>query len=96
MLGVNGAVIRVDEVVVQEHLVPRGDKVDVDIICDLQVTIHSKESGESTVDRVVEGNSVKTVTGGVTQEVLVLSRCQVGGTEEVGRALGWGTSTPAA
>ena len=43
----------VEEVIVRKHLIPRGDEVDINIVGDLQVTIHAEETSESTVKRAL-------------------------------------------
>lgn len=48
----------IEEIVVDEHLIPGGDKVDVDVIGDLKVSIHAKETGERTIDGIVEGDTI--------------------------------------
>jgi len=59
--GVDLAGVRVDEIVLHEHLVPRADEVDRDIVGDLQVAVHSEETLECAVDGVMEGDGVETV-----------------------------------
>lgn len=72
----------VQEVIVDEHLVPRGNEVDVDIVSVGQVAVHSKETGERAVGGVVEGDGVEAVVGLVPKEVLALVGGQVGGDVE--------------
>jgi len=63
---------RVEEVVVDDHLVVGGDEVDVDIVGNGQISVHAEESSESSVDRVVECDSVETVRSEISHEVLLI------------------------
>lgn len=84
----------IDEIVVHKHFVPRADEIRRDVVSDLQVSVHSKETLERSVNRVVERDAVETVVWCVPQEVLVIIGSQVGGSKETGRELG-GSSTAA-
>ena len=77
--------ISVQEVVANKHLIPRGDEVDVNIVCDLEVTVHSKETRERTVDGIVESDTIKTVERRATEEELVVGRREVGCRKETTR-----------
>src|ERR1700755_179034 len=66
------AVFLVQEVVVDEHLVPCGDKVDVYIIGNLKVAIHSKKASQRTIDGVVECDAIESNMLRVTEEELRL------------------------
>lgn len=72
----------VQEVIVDEHLVPRGNEIDVDVVSVGQVAVHSEETGERAVGGVVEGDGVEAVVGLVPKEVLALVGGQVGGDVE--------------
>ncbi len=85
--------LMVEEVVVDENLIPGGDKVDIDIECDLQIAIHAKETGQRAVDRIVKGDCIETDATLIAQEVLVLIGFDYSGFEEAGSALGRSSST---
>ena len=63
---------RVEEIVVDHHLVPCGDEIDVDIVRDLKITVHSQETRKRAVERVVEGDSIKRIQRGVAKEELAV------------------------
>jgi hypothetical protein len=58
----------VHEVVINKHLVPHADEVHVDIVCNLQVTVYAEEVLERAIDKIMEGDGVKTVIGGVSRK----------------------------
>ena len=58
MFWIHYTSVGVYEIIVDEHLVPRSDKVDVDIKGDLQVSIHAKETGQSTVSGIMKGYAI--------------------------------------
>lgn len=82
----------IDEIVIHKHLVPCADEIYGDIIGDLEVSVHSKETLERAVDRVVERDGIKTIIWSVSQEVLIIGGCQICSSKETGRQLG-GSST---
>ena len=92
--GVDLSSERVDEIVINKHLIPRADEIHIDIVCDLQVTVHPEEALERAIDRIVEGDAVETVKGSVSEEVLIIAGSQVGGGKETSGQLRGG-STPA-
>ena len=51
----------VDEIVLHKHLVPCADEIDRNVVGDLQVTVHSEETLERTVDGVMERNRIETI-----------------------------------
>jgi len=85
---------RVDEVIVHKHLVPRTDKIYRDVVGDLEVSAHSEETLECTVDRIMERDAVETAVSRVSQKVLVIGGGDVGGIEETrGQLCGSSTTT---
>jgi hypothetical protein len=58
MLWIDYTSIGVYEIIINEHLIPRSDKIDVDIESDLQISIHAKETGQSAVSRIVKGHAI--------------------------------------
>jgi hypothetical protein len=58
MAWIDHSSLLIEKVIIDEHLVPRHDKVDIDIIGDLQVAIHAQESGEGSIDGVVESHGI--------------------------------------
>jgi len=50
--------IGVYEVIVDEHLVPRSNEIDVDVESDLQISIHAKETGQRTVSGIMKGHAI--------------------------------------
>ena len=77
----------VEEVIVDEHLVPSSDEIGVDIERDLEVTIHAQETRESAIRGVMEGGAIQRVQRPVAKEVLIhVGRC-VGCLEETWRTL---------
>ena len=62
----------VDKVVCSEYHVPRVDKVDRNVVCDLQVTVHTEETRENTIDRIVERDAVQCIDWAVAKEELVV------------------------
>lgn len=80
--------LRVKELVGNDHLVPSGNKVDVDIVSHLQVTVHTKESTEGSIDGVVECCRVKTGDTFLSQEVFPLILGKLNRLSEVGRFQG--------
>lgn len=48
----------IEEIIVDEHLIPGSDKVDIDVICDLKVSIHAKETGERTINGIMESDAI--------------------------------------
>ena len=95
MTGIDLPCERIDEIVIDKHFVPRANKIDIDVVGDLQVPVHSEEALERAVDRIVERDSVETVEPCISQEVLVVTGCQIRGSKVTGRELG-GSSTSAA
>jgi|HubBroStandDraft_3_1064219.scaffolds.fasta_scaffold578067_1 hypothetical protein len=53
-------------IVVDEHLIPRSDKIGVGIISDLKISVHAKETGDGTIGRIVERHAIQTVVGSFT------------------------------
>jgi len=58
MPGIYDTRIRIEEIVVDEHLIPGSDKVDIDVIGDLKVSVHAKETGESTINGIMESDAI--------------------------------------
>jgi hypothetical protein len=40
----------IDEVVADEHLLPSGNKIDVDVIGDVEIAIHAQKAGKRSVN----------------------------------------------
>ena len=59
MPRINHARIRIEEVVVDEHLVPGGDKVHIDIVGNLQIAVHAEEATERAVGGIVKGHCIE-------------------------------------
>lgn len=78
MTGIHIAKPRIEKIIVHEHLVPRRNKIDVNIVCHLEVTIHAKEACKCTVDGVVESHTIQGIERGFTEEVLILICSDVG------------------
>lgn len=83
MAGVHLMAAGVEHVIVDEELVPRGHEILRDIVRVLQITIHTEETGQATVDRVLERSAVETFTALLTQEVLVVCLGDAGGDTKV-------------
>lgn len=49
----------VQKIIVDKHLIPSGNKVDVDVIGDLQVAVHSQESGEGSINRIMKRHGIQ-------------------------------------
>ena len=64
-------IVCIEELVVDEHLIPCGDKAGIDIVCHLQVAIHSEEASEGPVNGVVECKIVESILILGAQKVLV-------------------------
>lgn len=64
--------LRVKEFVGNDHFVPRSNKVNIDIVGYLQVTVHTKESTERSIDGVVECCRVKTGNTFISQEISLI------------------------
>jgi hypothetical protein len=58
MLWIDDTSVRVYEIIVDEHLVPRSDEIDVDVESDLQISIHAKETSQSTVSGIMESHAI--------------------------------------
>ena len=78
MTGVHLMAARVEHVIVDEELVPCGHEVFRHIIRVLQITVHTEETGQTTVDRILECSAVKTLATLLAQEVLVLRLGDIG------------------
>jgi hypothetical protein len=65
-------ILRINQVVLDEDLVPRSDKVRVDIVRGLQIAVHAHESGHRAVYRIVERDSVERLKGLLAKEKLIL------------------------
>ena len=87
MPGVDLSSKGVNEIVLNEECVPRVNKVDGEIESDLQVTVQPKEPLEGAINRVVEGNRVKTVVPSTPKEKLVIIRGDVNGLPQTRRPL---------
>ena len=93
--GVDLSGERVDEIIINKHLIPCVDEIHINIICDLQVTVHPEEALERAIDRIVECGAVETIERpSFSEEVLIISGSQVGGSKETGGQLRSGL-TPA-
>jgi hypothetical protein len=88
--------VGVDVVVRNDHLVVRGDEVDVDVVRDGEVSVHAHESSEGPVDRVVAGNRVESNVVGVSHEVLIVARLDLNGGVEGRRKLSRRSSSTSA
>ena len=86
-------IVCIEELVVDEHLIPCGDKVGIDIVCHLQVTIHPEEASERPVNGVVECKTVESILILGAQKVLVFRLCEIRCLQETGGKLCWGTAT---
>lgn len=96
MAGIQQAGHLVDKVVVDKHLVPRSDEIDIDVVGDIEITIHSQETRKGTINGVMESHAVETVFTLFAQEVLIVGRRQVGGDQKTTRTLsGCATTTTA-
>jgi hypothetical protein len=58
MLWIDYTSIGVYKIIVNEHLIPRRDKIDVDIESDLQISIHAKETGQGTISGIMKGHAI--------------------------------------
>lgn len=58
MPGIYDTRTRINEIIVNEHLIPGRDKVDINIIRDLKVSIHAKKTRERAIDGVMESNTI--------------------------------------
>ena len=88
MLWVDLTRVRVYHIVVDEHLIPRSDKIGVGIISDLKISVHAKETGDSTISGIMKCHAIQTVVGSVAQEILVLARGKICCSEKSGGELG--------
>lgn len=77
MSRVNLSSVRINEIVLNEESVPGIDKVDGEIVSDLKVAVQPKEPLEGTVDRVVEGDRIKTIVTSTPKEILAVVRSDV-------------------
>jgi hypothetical protein len=50
MFWIEDACVGIEKIVVHKHLIPSGDKVGVQIVSDLQVSVHTEETGQGAVD----------------------------------------------
>ena len=85
---------RVDEIVLDKKGIPGVDKVDRDVVPDLEVTVRSEEPLEGAVDGVMEGNGIETVEWGLSKEILVVVGSEVYRSAEVWSLI-WRSSTSA-
>lgn len=84
----------IKEVVVDEHLIPGSDEVGIDVESDLQVTIHSEETCQRAIDGIMERDAVQGVQRRITEEILVLTRCQISSSQETrGKLIGCSSTT---
>lgn len=44
MSGIKFASRRIQHIVVDEHLIPCGDKININVICDVKIAVHSQET----------------------------------------------------
>lgn len=95
MPGVHCAVRGVQEVVVDEHLVPGTDEIGIEIVCVLEVSVHTQESRQCTIDGVMERNTVQAIMADITKEVLVHLGRDVCRVQETRRLLRRCTTTTA-
>ena len=58
MPGIYDTRMSIEEIVVDEHLIPSSDKVDIDVIGNLKVSIHAKETGERTINGIMESDAI--------------------------------------
>jgi hypothetical protein len=58
MLWIDYTSVGVYEIIVDKHLVPRSDEVNVDVESDLQISIHAKEASQSTVSGIMESHAI--------------------------------------
>ena len=58
MLGINLTRIGINEIVINKHLIPPGNEVRRQIVRRFEITVHSKESSEVTIDRIVESDRI--------------------------------------
>ena len=71
--------LRIQEFIGHNHFVPCSDKVDIDIVSHVQVSVHTQESTKRSVDRVVESCRIETCIPFITQEILALVLSHVDG-----------------
>jgi len=84
---------RIEEVILDDHLIPCGNKVDVDVVGNLEVSIHSQETSNSTVSGIMEGDGIQSINRGLAQEEFIMILGEVDCRQETRRKLCWGTST---
>ncbi len=94
--GINLACTWVNEIIIDEHLIPCSDKVEVNIIRRLQNTVHSQEAHHSTIEGVMEGDCVQRIEGSIMEKKFVLTCGQVCCGDETGGTLCWCLSSTTA
>lgn len=70
MLWIHQARRRIEEIIVNKHLIPRCNEVDVNIISDLQVTVHPKETREGAIYGIVESDAVQPIKGRISKKIV--------------------------
>jgi len=68
---------RIEEVILNDHLIPGSDKVDVDVVGNLEVSIHSQETSNSTVSGIMEGDGIQSIDRGLAQEEFIVILSEV-------------------
>ena len=72
----------VQEIVVDEHLVPRRDEIGLQIIRGFEITVHAEETRQVAINRVMEGDGIERVLPLIPHEILALLSGQVRGGDE--------------
>lgn len=92
MPRIHYTIVCIEEIVVDKHLIPCSDKVDINIICHLQVASHSEEASEGVVNGVLECKTVETILI-LDCKTYQLTNCEVCCQQESQGKLCWGTPT---
>jgi hypothetical protein len=69
--------IWVEHIIIDNHLIPSSDEVDIDIVSNLQIPVHAKETGQGTIRRIMKRDAIQAIDRSIAEKILILARGKI-------------------